>query len=360
MNLRKCLGAVLIVAAAAANCNAHAGSGQKDFAAGFELIKAGKLQAAVAKFLAGLKAEPNNGQAHFYLAEAYRGLQQNDKAKTHYQKSLEVDPFGAVAQDAKDRLSQLGSGEGGQEASTPAQTAGGRAGKAAEPAPGSGWTEATTGMEFVWVPSGCFVMGSGDGDNNERPPHKVCLKGFYLGRYEVTQSQYQTLTGKNPSSFKGSNLPVESVSWGEAKSFADEMAYRSKERIRLPSEAEWEYACRSGEQNELCGRGSIENLAWYESNSGKTTHPVGQKRANAWGLHDMSGNVWEWVEDCYNSYQGAPTDGSASITGDCSRRVKRGGSWSNTPASVRSAGRSRDGPSDRIDFLGFRVARTLP
>jgi formylglycine-generating enzyme required for sulfatase activity len=161
----------------------------------------------------------------------------------------------------------------------------------------------------------------------------VCVKGFYLGRTEVTQEQYQRLTGANPSRFKGGSLPVEQVTWGEAKSFADELAYRSGQKIRLPSEAEWEHACRAGGQTEYCGRGSVENLAWYDANSDRRTHPVGQKRANEWGLHDMSGNVWEWVEDCWNgSYQGAPTDGKAWLSGDCARRVKRGGSWDSTAA----------------------------
>lgn len=360
MKAREWLNVTLIALASLTCHDAGAGSGRADFAAGFELIKAGELQAAVAKFQTGLKVEPTNALAHFYLAEAYRGLQRIDEAKSHYQKSLDLDPSGPVAQDAKARLAQLVPGKADRVTSSETAAGGSQAGKSAEPAPGSLWTEPTTGMEFVWVPSGCFVMGSGDGDIDERPPHKVCLKGFYLGRYEVTQAQYQEITGKDPSFYKGPNLPVEQVSWDEAKSFVGALANRSNERIRLPSEAEWEYACRGGEQSELCGRGSADDLAWYRPNSGMTTHSVGQKRANAWGLHDMSGNVWEWVEDCYNSYQGAPTDGSASITGDCSRRVTRGGSWSNSPALVRSATRFRGEPSTRGIVLGFRVARTLP
>ncbi len=321
-----------------------AAGAQTDFAAGFDLIKSGKVKEAAARFEAGLKNDPDNAMATFYLGEAYLALKQADKAKAQYEKALKLDPFGATAKDANERLAQLGGGA-----------------KAQEPAPGTVWTDSSTGMQFVYVPSGCFIMGSGDGDNDERPPHKVCVKGFYMGRHEVTQAEYQMLTGNNPSNFKGTSLPVEKVTWGEARSFADELSYRSGQKIRLPSEAEWEYACRGGEQTDLCGRGSVENLAWYKGNSEDKTHPVGRKRANAWGLHDMSGNVWEWVEDCSYGYAGAPTDGSAVTTaGDCSRRVSRGGSWFDSAADVRSARRDADGPSERFDFLGFRVARTLP
>jgi formylglycine-generating enzyme required for sulfatase activity len=431
----------------------HAFAGPQDlFFEGFELYKDGKSKEAAAKFEAGLKGEPGNAMALFYLGEIHRSLKDTAKARQYYQASLKADPNSEVAAEAKNQLAKMSgnvfAGQGkkstptakgpstrecedafdaaqssrdmsGMEAAllckagalqregkaneseealkylvaiftqafgpddprtvsargrmgadlkafdsgAVAQTNRGSAGTAArsEPAAGSVWTEPSSGMDFVWVPGGCFVMGSVGGEADELPAHQVCVKGFYLGKYEVTQAQYQRLTGTKPSYFDGANLPVEKVSWGEAKSFADEMAYRSGQRIRLPSEAEWEYACRAGQQTELCGQGSIENLAWYNGNSGAKTHPVGSKRPNAWGLHDMSGNVWEWVEDCYSgNYLGAPADGSAWVVGACSQRVVRGGSWNYKPADVRSADRVRVAPSGRDINLGFRVARTLP
>ena len=234
--------------------------------------------------------------------------------------------------------------------------------KKSEPAAGATWTEPKSGMEFVWIPSGCFQMG-GDGDKNEQPVHKVCVKGYYLGKYEVTQAQYQQVMGKNPSHFRGDGNPVEQVSWHEAKSFIEEINYSASVRLRLPSEAEWEYACRAGGEHETycSGGGRVDRFAWYEGNSGKTTHPVGQLAANAWGLYDMSGNVWEWVEDCYNeNYNGAPSGGTAWKVGSCERRVLRGGSWFYDARNTRAANRVDGDPALRNNNYGFRLARTLP
>ena len=232
-----------------------------------------------------------------------------------------------------------------------------------EPAAGAIWTEPKSGMEFVWIPSGCFQMGSDGGDKNEQPVHKVCVKGYYLGKYEVTQAQYQQVMGGNPSRFRGDGNPVGKVSWHEAKSFIEEINYSASVRFRLPSEAEWEYACRAGGEHEIycSGGGRVERFAWHESNSGETTHPVGQLAANAWGLYDMSGNVWEWVEDCYNySYNGAPSDGTAWKGERCDERVQRGGSIYNVAQGCRAAKRNKDDPAKRFDGVGFRLARTLP
>ena len=233
--------------------------------------------------------------------------------------------------------------------------------KKSEPAAGSTWTEPKSGMEFVWIPTGCFQMGGDGGD--ETPVGKVCLKGFYLGKYEVTQAQYQAMTGGNPSKFKGSDRPVEQVSFQDIKNNIEEFNYQSGQKLRLPTEAEWEYACRAGgEHSEYCGAGSADKLGWYGEDYGRgSTHPVGQKRPNAWGLYDMSGNVWEWVEDCYHdSYNGAPSDGSAWKGGSCKERVVRGGSWYREAQSVRAAYRLSYFPVERSNFLGFRLARTLP
>lgn len=234
-------------------------------------------------------------------------------------------------------------------------------GAASEPAAGKVWAEPKTGMEFVWVPSGCFNMGGSEDD--EGPVHKVCVKGFWMGRYEVTQAQYRQVMDKNPSQFLGSDKPVEQVSWDDASNFAEEMGNNTGTKVRLPSEAEWEYACRAGGAHEkYCGPGGRpDRLAWYRDNSGKQTHAVGQLAPNDWGLYDMSGNVWELTQDCeHESYRGAPADGSAWKSGDCGSRVVRGGSWAGISDNLRAAVRSDIDTGIRFYIYGFRVARTLP
>jgi formylglycine-generating enzyme required for sulfatase activity len=228
------------------------------------------------------------------------------------------------------------------------------------PRAGEVWTEPVTGMAFVWVPEGCFQMGSEQGATEERPVHRVCVAGFWLARHEVTQGQWRRVMGDNPARFKkGDDYPVETVSWKDAQAFINRLNGKGQGGFRLPSEAQWEYACRSGGRDETyCGGDHVESLAWYWSNSGNTTHPVGGKRANGLGLYDMSGNVWEWVQDCYHeSYEGAPDDGSVWEDGNCGR-VIRGGSWLNLPDNVRSGNRYGYTPDFRSSDVGFRLART--
>jgi formylglycine-generating enzyme required for sulfatase activity len=221
---------------------------------------------------------------------------------------------------------------------------------------------------MVVIPAGRFEMGSNNGERNEKPVHSVDVRSFALGKYEVTQGQWMALMGGNPSRFAncGEECPVELVSWDDAKSYVKKLNVKvsgSEEGpYRLPSESEWEYACRGGGRHKYCGSDDVGSVAWYEWNSGGKTRRAGTKAPNGYGLHDLSGSVWEWTEDCWHeSYSGAPTNGSAWTSGgDCSRRVERGGSWSNNPAWVRSVTRSRDGASRHINLLGFRVARTLP
>ena len=174
--------------------------------------------------------------------------------------------------------------------------------------------------------------------------------------------------GSNPSEFTGcgDNCPVERVSWNDAQEYLKKLSAKTGHQYRLPSEAEWEYACRAGETNEYCGSDNVDSVAWYGAHaypvgdSDKTTNPVATKQANAFGLFDMSGNVWEWVADSYHtSYAGAPTDGSA-WEGDKSRRMLRGGSWDYYPQYVRASVRGWDEPISRTSFYGIRVARTLP
>jgi hypothetical protein len=186
------------------------------------------------------------------------------------------------------------------------------------------------GIEMV------YVEGTGSGI--------LAVKGFYIGKYEVTQAQYQAIMGSNPSNFKGSNHPVEMVSWNDAQEFITKLNARTGRNYRLPTEAEWEYAAREGTKRssyKYSGSDGIGAVAWYADNSGGQTHPVGQKIPNALGIYDMSGNVWEWCQDCYDS--------------SCSLRVFRGGSWGSSAQRCRVAYRSSNSPGDRGNGLGFRV-----
>jgi formylglycine-generating enzyme required for sulfatase activity len=229
---------------------------------------------------------------------------------------------------------------------------------ALESSAGKVWVEPKTGMEFVWAPSGCFQMG-GDGESFEKPVHKVCVKGFWIGRYEVTQKQYQQIMGENQSLFRGENNPVDRVNWHDAAGFASKMSSNTNLKIRLPSEAEWEYACRAGGVHEkYCGGEAPDKFGWFSNNSGMATHPVGQLTANAWGVYDMSGNVWEWTQDCQNAnYKGAPANGSAWNSGDCRMRVDRGGAWNNSADVLLASHRKFDDVAGRDSINGLRVVR---
>ena len=219
-------------------------------------------------------------------------------------------------------------------------------------------------LEMVKIPAGTFLMGSADNDesaySDEKPQHRVNLQEFYLGKYPVTQEQYQAIMGNNPSHFQDNpKHPVENVSWDDAQAFCQKLNEKTGKKYRLPSEAEWEYACRAGSQTSYYfgdDEKVLGEYAWYNKNAGSKTHPVGQKKANNWGLFDMSGNVWEWCEDSWHTnYENAPMDGTVwndnhSPTAD---RVLRGGSWSNDPWDCRSA--YRGSYVNRCGNYGFRV-----
>ncbi len=226
--------------------------------------------------------------------------------------------------------------------------------------------DTATQMEMLLVPPGTFQMGCIMGSNQhgcyswEQPVHQVTLtNAFYLGRYEVTQSQWVAKMGSNPSSFQGqsdsASRPVEQVSWNTIQ------GYLSAIGMRLPTEAEWEYACRAGTQTPFYNGSTDDNtvgaLAWYSPNSGGQTHAVGVKAANAFGFHDMLGNVWEWVNDWYDTY---PSSAQTNPTGPVSatNRVLRGGSWGGDTSGVRSSTRNYGSPGGTDNGLGFRVART--
>ena len=223
------------------------------------------------------------------------------------------------------------------------------------------------GMEFVLIEAGTFEMVSPateEGrDNNERL-HRVTLsQPFYLGKYEVTQGQWEAVMGSNPAAFSacGPMCPVEEVSWADAQAFIATLNRREGvETYRLPTEAEWEYAARAGTQTAYHFGDAASQLgtyAWYWDNSNRRTHPVGQKRPNAWGLYDMHGNVWEWTADWYGPYPaGSVTDPRGPSTG--TSRVHRGGSWRNIAPNCQVANRSGWPAGDGFNGLGFRLART--
>lgn len=225
---------------------------------------------------------------------------------------------------------------------------------------GQSFTDPTTGMEFVYVKGDCYQMGDtfGNGSADEKPVHEVCVDGFYMGKYEVTQGQYQKIIGSNPSYFKkGNSHPVEQVSWNDVDPFIQKLNSRSGKNYRLPTEAEWEYAARSGgKKQKYAGSNSLDSVAWHNLNSGQSTHQVGTKSSNDLGLYDMSGNVWEWCSDRYgkNYYKSSPRNNPQGASSG-SYRVFRGGGWDGSQWYVRAAGRYWLSPGYRDVGLGFRL-----
>ncbi len=263
--------------------------------------------------------------------------------------------------------------------------------------PRGDWTSPATKMEFVSIKGGEFIMGSPDEDKeastNEMPPHTVRINPFYLGMTEVTQTQYQEVMGNNPSYFSATgagrdkvagqstgHYPVENVSWLDAVRFCNalsmkdgftpfyqvnggkvEIPDRKGPGYRLPTEAEWEFACRGGKTTRYSfgtDPSVLGEYGWFGENSGGRSHPVGQERRNGFGLYDMHGNVWEWCSDGWDDdyYKKTPEDDPPGASGAASQ-VFRGGGWDSEPRECRSANRYRFAPGNRSYFLGFRVAR---
>jgi len=217
-------------------------------------------------------------------------------------------------------------------------------------------------IDMVLVEGGTFIMGSIDQDANanEKPTHSVTLHDYYIGKYPVTQRQWVSVMGNNPSSFKGDDLPVEDISWDEVQRFIKKLNQITSKKYRMLTEAEWEYAARGGAKSKnykYSGSDDIDEIAWYRTNSSKTTHPVGIKKANELGLHDMSGNVWEWVHDWYmdynplpQTYPQGPSSGSA--------RIRRGGSWDTSASQCRVSSRWQHEPNNSSSVLGFRLGES--
>lgn len=225
----------------------------------------------------------------------------------------------------------------------------------------------TLDAEMIRIEPGTFRMG-GDQKGDGQPITQVTImQGFWLGKTEVTQREWSAVMGSNPSNFKGDALPVEQVSWDDAMEFCRKLTERERAAghlpagyaYKLPTEAQWEYACRAGTTGDYAG--DLNAMAWYGSNSGNTTHAVGTKQANAWVLSDMHGNVWEWCADCYADKLpgGSVRDPTGPASG--SGRVRRGGCWACSAAGCRSAFRGAGEPGLRYDYLGFRLAlRSVP
>ena len=224
-------------------------------------------------------------------------------------------------------------------------------------------------LAMVRVQGGAFTMGCERGrdwncDGEEKPAHRVQVGSFEIGKYEATQELWEAVMGDNPSHFEGcTRCPVENVSWDDAQAFLRKLSDQTGEGYRLPTQAEWEYAARGGQQSrgyEYAGSNDLGSIAWYLHNSVNKTHPVGRKQPNELGLYDMSGNVSEWVQDCWrDSYAGVPDDGRAwASEGNCGKRVLRGGSWVSGPGLLSAAFRLRSS-SDPVSSRGFRVSRTL-
>lgn len=229
----------------------------------------------------------------------------------------------------------------------------------------SNGTLTVNGIKYnmVWVEGGTFSMGAtseqgSDAYSDEKPVHSVTLSSFYIGKTEVTQALWKAVMGSNPSVFKGDNLPVECVSWNDCQEFIRKLNALTGRNFRLPTEAEWEFACRGGNNSrgyKYSGSNYIDNVAWYVGNSGDKTHPVATKSPNELGIYDMNGNVWEWCSDWKGDYSsGAQTNPKGPYDG--SVRVDRGGSWYNDAGFCRSSNRSSRYPTIRGIDLGLRLA----
>ncbi|MBM3336153.1 MAG: formylglycine-generating enzyme family protein [Betaproteobacteria bacterium] len=231
--------------------------------------------------------------------------------------------------------------------------------------------------EMITIPSGKFLMGTKSlssrqglseeqlkyaGEFEEYPQHEVIIKSFSMGVHEVTQKEWVFVMGSNPSENKGDDLPVENITWEEAKAFAHKLSEITGKNYRLPTEAEWEYAARAGSGSIFHfgdNPAGLAEYAWFRDNSDGKSHKAGTKKANPFGLYDMLGNVWERTEDCWHiDYEDAPADGSAWESEDCEFRVVRGGAWVNHAQFLRSAFRFRYAPGSRYEFVGVRIARS--
>jgi formylglycine-generating enzyme required for sulfatase activity len=315
------------------------------------------------------KATSSKGQKNADQGEDRKALK--TKSKTQDSKSQGGAAKAKPPQDTKGQDNKSGQAKSTRDTKTQDSKAAGAkppdakardsAAVAAKQELGKSWRN-DLGMDFLLIPAGEFTMGS-DRESNEKPAHKVRInKSFYLSVYEVTQAQWQAIMGNNPSSFKSDpKLPVETVSWEKVQEFIRKLNAKEKGKAyRLPTEAEWEYAARAGTKTLYSFGENPKQLgpyAWCGKGANNQTHPIGQRKPNAWGLYDMHGNVWEWVQDWFGVYPAeATTDPAGPPAG--THRVFRGGSWSTDVGHCRSAHRSAERVNRQHGDLGFRLARS--
>ena len=220
--------------------------------------------------------------------------------------------------------------------------------------------------EMIWVDSSTFIMGAiaeqgNDCLYNEKPAHQVTVKDFMIGKYQITQAQWKSVLSKNPSHFKGDNLPVECVSWDDVQDFISKLNALKGRQYRLPTEAEWEFAARGGNRSKgykYSGGNNPDNVAWYYHNSKDKIHPVGKKSPNELGIYDMSGNVYEWCSDWCGDYDSKPqTNPKGPTSGDC--RISRGGCWLSGASYTRASLRYVElWPENLCAILGFRLGHS--
>jgi formylglycine-generating enzyme required for sulfatase activity len=328
-----------------AQAGVYTASGRKQFPAIYNMIVGSvvlKGGGAAASPLAGQSAKLDAA------AEAWSLVRNSDRAED-FDDFVAAFPNSELATTARMRAGQLRRGGAATSRTQPtvspmSQTA------ATTAKPGDTRINPKDGLTYAWIPPGTFMMGCTTGDpecySDEKPAHQVTIsKGFWMGQTEVTQEAFKRVTGKSPSTFKGTKLPVEQVTWNDAKSYCEAVG------MRLPTEAEWEYAARGGASGARYGK--LDEIGWYMSNSENKTHEVGYKQANGFGLNDMLGNVWEWVSDWYGSY---PANAASDPQGAASGQylVLRGGSWGNDAKYIRVSFRFRDAPENRGINIGFR------
>jgi len=317
----------IVLSLLAASINVKAESLKQESDQAVQAFQAGDYQNAATHFNNVVQLDPSNAEAWLFLGQSLAQTNDVVGARRAFANALKLEPSGKVAERVNEQLGKLS---------------------------GSMFRDCPICPTMVVISAGSFEMGEAF------KKHTVIFsQPFAIGKFEITQAQWKAVMGSNPSTFRncGDNCPVESVSWNDAQEFIQELNAKTGKQYRLPSEAEWEAACRGGETQQYCGSNDAQSVAWYDDSG---TRPVGRKQANAFGLYDMSGNVWEWVEDgWHNDYNGAPNDGTA-WQGSDSRHVIRGGSWLFDQWIIDAADRRWSVPSDRYSTLGFRLARTLP
>ncbi len=368
------------------------GNTEEDYQAYLSQYPKGKFIALAKTRLARLKQEAQAATAE-QDKQAWEAARQSNSADS-YADYLNTYPQGQYAALAQGRVSKLKKDQAAEEAKQKHEAA-----LAAAPRAGQVFKDCPDCPEMVVIPAGSFNMGSNE-NYNEKPIHRVTFnKAYALGKTEITKGQFATFVNasnyaadnecwvfeftsgffgsykkrsgtnwRNPGYSQDDNHPVTCINWNDAKAYTSWLSRKSGKTYQLPTEAQWEYACRAGGTHTYCGSDNVDSIAWYfswDGDSPRTPKAVAQKQANAFGLHDMSGNVSEWIEDSYRSdYNGAPTDGSkwkvdpAVINKDW--RVQRGGTWTALAEHMRPAFRGSERLDIRGNSFGFRVARTLP